>query len=362
MARLAVRKKMRIVTMLIVQLHMMGTMRQMLMLVGCLGALDGTFIKVNVASSDRPRYRTRKNEIATNVLGVCTPNMQFIYVLPRWEGSAADGRVLRDAISRRNGLNVPQDPHWKGDNGTFRSGYLSYIEKMLVTKLPTAQIRANPHIESRRKLLKRQYNALSEMLNIGSGFGWNEEEKSLTTPKDVFDDWVRSHPTAVGLRNKPFPFFDDLVHIFGKERATWTAVETTTDAVENLVMEDNTFLDALNVEDEGVKDSESIEEIGASNCQASVAATMKRDVSSKKRRRKAQGNDRRMSIFDEIMKIENLSKDDMLAAHEYISKETHKVDFFFSLPKDFKKDYVLKQLRERNLYQPSSHIDPSTDV
>ncbi|KAK9012050.1 hypothetical protein V6N11_040120 [Hibiscus sabdariffa] len=76
---------------------------------GCLGALDGTFIKVNVASSDRPRYRTRKNEIATNVLGVCTPDMQFIYVLPEWEGSAADGRVLRDAISRRNGLNIPQD-------------------------------------------------------------------------------------------------------------------------------------------------------------------------------------------------------------------------------------------------------------
>ncbi|KAK8562280.1 hypothetical protein V6N12_010364 [Hibiscus sabdariffa] len=286
------------------------------------------------------------------------------------------------------------DPHWKGDNGTFRSGYLSYIEKMLVTKLPTAQIRANPHIESRVKLLKRQYNALSEMLNIGSGFGWNEEEKCLTAPKDVFDDWVRSHPTAAGLRNKPFPFFDDLVQIFGKERATGSAAETTADAVENLVMEDNTFLDALNVEDEGVKDSESIEEIGASNCQASVTATMKRDVSSKKRRRsddglfdlvevmgkvgtayqktaesiaaffktEAQGNDRRMSIFDEIMKIENLSKDDMLAAGEYISKEAHKVDFFFSLPKDFKKDYVLKQLRERNLYQPSSHINPSTDV
>ncbi|KAK8553868.1 hypothetical protein V6N12_030849 [Hibiscus sabdariffa] len=145
-------------------------------------------------------------------------------------------------------LTLALDPHWKGDNGTFRSEYLSYIEKMLVTKLPTAQIRANPHIESRVKLLKRQYNALSEMLNIGSGFGWNEEEKCLTAPKDVFDDWVRSHPTAAGLRNKSFPFFDDLVQIFGKKRATGTATETTADAVENLVMEDNTFLDALNVE------------------------------------------------------------------------------------------------------------------
>ncbi|KAL4361977.1 hypothetical protein GQ457_04G022180 [Hibiscus cannabinus] len=93
---------------------------------GCLGALYGTFIKVNVALSDRPRYRTRKNEIATNVLGVCTPDMQFIYVLPGWEGSAADGRVLRDAISRRNGLNVPQGCYYLCDAGyTNGEGFLA---------------------------------------------------------------------------------------------------------------------------------------------------------------------------------------------------------------------------------------------
>ena len=57
---------------------------------------------------DKPKYRTRKNEIATNVLGVCSQDMQFIYVLPGWEGSAHDGRVLRDAVTRRNGLKVPQ--------------------------------------------------------------------------------------------------------------------------------------------------------------------------------------------------------------------------------------------------------------
>ena len=56
---------------------------------------------------DKPRYRTRKGDIATNMLGVCTPDMQFVYVLPGWEGSVADGWVLRDAISRRHGLKVP---------------------------------------------------------------------------------------------------------------------------------------------------------------------------------------------------------------------------------------------------------------
>ncbi|TYK26031.1 putative nuclease HARBI1 [Cucumis melo var. makuwa] len=42
----------------------------------CLGALDGTYIKVNVSATDRPR----------------------------WEGSATDSRILKDAISRHNGL------------------------------------------------------------------------------------------------------------------------------------------------------------------------------------------------------------------------------------------------------------------
>lgn len=73
----------------------------------CLGALDGTHIRVNVPERDKPRYRNRKCEISTNVLGVCSQDLMFIYVLPGWEGSAHDARVLRDAMSRRNGLKVP---------------------------------------------------------------------------------------------------------------------------------------------------------------------------------------------------------------------------------------------------------------
>jgi hypothetical protein len=61
-----------------------------------------------VPEADKSRYRTRKGEIATNVLGVCSPDLQFIYVLPGWEGSAADSRVLRDVVTRPNGLKVPQ--------------------------------------------------------------------------------------------------------------------------------------------------------------------------------------------------------------------------------------------------------------
>nr|XP_033515814.1 protein ALP1-like [Nicotiana tomentosiformis] len=91
---------------------------------GCLGAFDGTYIPIRVSSIHKPRYRTRKGDIATNVLAVCDKNLNFIYVLPGWEGSAIDGRVLRDAVVRRNGLKVPRGGYTNG-NG-FLSPYRGY--------------------------------------------------------------------------------------------------------------------------------------------------------------------------------------------------------------------------------------------
>ena len=70
-------------------------------------SLDGTYIRVKVPSADKPRYWTCKGDIATNMLGVCIPDLQFVYVLPGWEGSVANSRVLWDAITRRHGLKVP---------------------------------------------------------------------------------------------------------------------------------------------------------------------------------------------------------------------------------------------------------------
>ncbi|KAL2943511.1 putative nuclease HARBI1 [Bienertia sinuspersici] len=72
------------------------------------GALDGTHIKMIVPVKDRPRYRDRKGDISTNVLATCDLELRFTYVLPGWEGSASDPRVLRDALRRPNGLRIPR--------------------------------------------------------------------------------------------------------------------------------------------------------------------------------------------------------------------------------------------------------------
>lgn len=75
---------------------------------GCLGALNGTYINVLVSNADT-RYRTRKGQISANTLAACDRHMRFTYVLPGWEGSAGDVRILRDAVNRPHGLRVPLD-------------------------------------------------------------------------------------------------------------------------------------------------------------------------------------------------------------------------------------------------------------
>ena len=64
-----------------------------------LGAIDCTHLDAFVPEDALARYRDRKGRISQNVLTACTFDMRFSYVLPGWEGSAADGRVYEDARS-----------------------------------------------------------------------------------------------------------------------------------------------------------------------------------------------------------------------------------------------------------------------
>ncbi|KAL8520467.1 hypothetical protein ACS0TY_011114 [Phlomoides rotata] len=95
---------------------------------GCLGVIDDTYISVHVPEVDKGIYRMRKGTISTNVLVACdcNYNCMFTYILPGWEGSASDARVLRDFISKVHGLKVPIGIYYLCDNGYANSpGFLS---------------------------------------------------------------------------------------------------------------------------------------------------------------------------------------------------------------------------------------------
>ena len=81
----------------------------------CRGAIDGTHIEAFVPDEAMARYRNRKGYLSQNVLAARTFDMRFCYVLPGWEGSAADGRVYDDA--HRHSLAIPLGTYFLADAG-----------------------------------------------------------------------------------------------------------------------------------------------------------------------------------------------------------------------------------------------------
>ncbi|XP_031744343.1 uncharacterized protein LOC116404989 [Cucumis sativus] len=106
---------------------------------------------------------------------------------------------------------------------------------MMVAKLPGCNVHATTVIDCRIKTLKRSYQEIAEMRGPScGGFGWNDDVKCIVAEKELFDNWVRSHPAAKGLLNKLFPYYDELAYVFGKDRAMGTHAETFADVGSNV--------------------------------------------------------------------------------------------------------------------------------
>ncbi|CAN1335198.1 hypothetical protein LINPERPRIM_LOCUS36667 [Linum perenne] len=103
------------------------------------------------------------------------------------------------------------------EKGNFKLSALKALERMMHTRLEGCQLLAVPHIKSKVRYFKDKFAALLE-LKQASGFGWDETRGCVVADDDVFNGW--SHPKASGLNNKPLPFWDDLVFIFGNELPT----------------------------------------------------------------------------------------------------------------------------------------------
>ncbi|CAL5405533.1 unnamed protein product [Camellia sinensis] len=130
------------------------------------------------------------------------------------------------------------NPKWKLDNNQFRAGFYNECKKKILSAFPGTDLRATPHINSKIKLCRKQYNTLQDMLKI-SGFGWDDEQKmALVDSDDVWLNYVRRVPDAKGMRNRPFPFYEDWLILFGKDRATGELAEDPADAVAAMEKED----------------------------------------------------------------------------------------------------------------------------
>ncbi|KAG8379691.1 hypothetical protein BUALT_Bualt07G0115300 [Buddleja alternifolia] len=79
---------------------------------------------------------------------------------------------------------------YKCDNG-FRNGYQGLLEQAMIAAFPSTDLRAEPHINSRIHVWRKNYSSISSMLKR-SGFGWNSTSKTITVSSDdVWDNYVK---------------------------------------------------------------------------------------------------------------------------------------------------------------------------
>uniref|UniRef100_A0ACD5TNZ0 Uncharacterized protein n=1 Tax=Avena sativa TaxID=4498 RepID=A0ACD5TNZ0_AVESA len=110
------------------------------------------------------------------------------------------------------------DSSWKVDTG-HKSGYLTYIEKKMAKVLPRADLKADPHIKSKVKILMKQLSYVLEIMQNGSAFGWDDEMKIVTGDRDTYMGWAKSREGAGPLYMKPMVNFDKLCEVYATDMA-----------------------------------------------------------------------------------------------------------------------------------------------
>nr|KAJ0219386.1 hypothetical protein LSAT_V11C300155610 [Lactuca sativa] len=197
-------------------------------------------------------------------------------------------------------LNVVNAGGFKAVNG-FKSGYLQHLGQALKDSLPNVGILAKPHIESRIRTMKKEWQVVYDMItgNNTSGFGYDSVNRCETVESPVvWDSYVKVcliyifdlllfffkiiicccmfNKGAEKWRNKSLPHYDDLCIIFGKDRAQGNRAEDCEDMTHNENVED----ELLQMEDDFNEQTEEISHTKNGQSEETSSA------STKKRKRK----------------------------------------------------------------------------
>lgn len=74
----------------------------------CIGATDGIPIRAKVQNEGVSQFRSWKDYPTKNVFAAYTFDIKFTYVLPGWEVSASYFWIIKNPLTRKDKLLIPQ--------------------------------------------------------------------------------------------------------------------------------------------------------------------------------------------------------------------------------------------------------------
>ncbi|RVW29001.1 putative nuclease HARBI1 [Vitis vinifera] len=141
----------------------------------CIRVINGSHFRVKVSNDVVQRYRGRKYYPTQNVLAACSFDLKFTYVLPGWEGSVSDSRILDNALMRDfDKLIVPQGKYYLANAGfqlktEFLTPYRStryHLKEYSVHQPENAKEVFNLRHSSLRNAIERAFGVLKKRFPI----------------------------------------------------------------------------------------------------------------------------------------------------------------------------------------------------
>ncbi|CAN1241692.1 hypothetical protein LINPERPRIM_LOCUS5066 [Linum perenne] len=195
-------------------------------------------------------------------------------------------------------------------NGNFKPGAYPQMEKMMEFFAPEAGIKADPHLRSRHKTLKKQFLAV-QLLKSQSGYGWNDELKCPDIDDDIYDDFVKDIPND---DNAAQTYPSDK----RKEKATPSG--DSTQSKKKSKVQDDSFADDITSKLAARFEpiiNKTIESLGNILAEEVVVETSQKDA-----------------IMEELEKLEGLTEDQVVDAALILVNDEWKLRLFYKLKSD----------------------------
>ncbi|QHO07165.1 hypothetical protein HN873_041389 [Arachis hypogaea] len=107
----------------------------------------------------------------------------------------------------------------RADAGQFKPWAFQKLADKMNEKFPGCGLTVK-HIRNKHKCLKEKYMYVTEMLGC-RGFRWNSQKMCVEVDsKQVLEAWGKGRNVTLYTPGKPFPLFECLGNIFGKDRAS----------------------------------------------------------------------------------------------------------------------------------------------